>query len=123
MDIIKGIKEVGDVVRKADNIDLYRQILDLQREAMELVEENNDLRKEIAQMKESNELQESLIVEDNFYFKKKNNDLDGPFCTACWDQSSKLIRLNVVEHYPSSYYSSCPVCNTHMSIDSRLANR
>src|SRR5699024_2102859 len=120
MDIIKGIKEVADVVRKADNIDLYRQILDLQKEALDLVEENNNLRKEITKMKEDKDIHDSLIVKDNFYFKEVDESAEGPFCTACWDQNNKLIRLNVIKPYSDMHYTSCPVCNTQLDIDTKL---
>jgi hypothetical protein len=42
MGIVDNIKDVAKTVRQIDNIELYKQILDLQGEGMELVEENNE---------------------------------------------------------------------------------
>lgn len=108
MSIIDGIKDIANIVRKADNIDLYRQILELQQEALELVEENFNLKKELREAKESTELQERLIFENNTYFIKDEHKTEGPYCATCWDNEKKLIRMfdygDGIGHY-------CNVCH------------
>jgi|SRR5690625_2462112 len=94
MDIIKGIKEVADVVRKADNIELYRQILDLQKEALDLVEENHELKNEIRELKKVPDLQKKLTFKNNAYYLDNDDVADGPFCSTCWDARDMLVRLH-----------------------------
>ncbi|OAK70084.1 hypothetical protein [Lederbergia galactosidilytica] len=110
MDIIKGIKDVAEVVRKADNIGLYAQILDLQKEALELVEENSKLKRRIELFQDNKHIQENLIVSDNRYFLNLNEKEDGPFCTACWDSESKLIRLHEDNYGQGVIVHRCPIC-------------
>ena len=47
MSLYDGIKDVAKVIQKADNIDLYKQLLDLGQQAL-------DMQAEIAQLKEEN---------------------------------------------------------------------
>ena len=43
-----GIKNVADIVKKADNLELYAMLLDLQSKALELQEENAQLKQQLA---------------------------------------------------------------------------
>ena len=108
MSIIDNIKSVASLIQKADNIELYRKILDLQYEAMELVQQNNELRNQLIELKEKLSTQDSLVFKNNKYWKKiDDNKHDGPFCSKCWDVDKKLVRHN--NH--NSGYMSCPNCN------------
>lgn len=60
MGIIDNIKDIASIVQKADNIDLYSRILDLQKEAMDLVWQNNELKSEIRKLKEENNINNKL---------------------------------------------------------------
>lgn len=105
MNIIDGIKEVAQVVRKADNIELYRQILDLQQEAMELVEANYRLRNELRELSDIKEIQSELVFKDNVYQLNSDGEI-GFYCTTCWDVNNKLVRL----HENSYEMVYCPIC-------------
>ena len=47
-----------------------------------------------------------VILKDGFYYKE---DGDGGFCTGCYDNSKKLIR---VKQLPGLIMQQCPVCKT-----------
>lgn len=108
MSIIDNIKDVANVVRKADNIDLYRQILDLQQEALELVEENYELKGKLREIRKSTELHEKLTFESNSYFIKDEHKKDGPYCATCWDYEDKLVRMY---EYGDNMGHYCNVCH------------
>ena len=61
MGLYEGIKDVAKVVQQADNIELYRQLLDLSAQALDLQAENSKLKEEIADLKKA-KLAESDIV-------------------------------------------------------------
>ena len=46
MSIIDNIKSITTTIRQIDNIELYRRILDLQAEIINVVSENQELRQE-----------------------------------------------------------------------------
>ena len=51
MGVVDNVKAAIEIVQKADNLDRYRRLLDLQREVGELEEENRSLRaREIVQI-------------------------------------------------------------------------
>jgi uncharacterized protein YfcZ (UPF0381/DUF406 family) len=53
MSLIGDIKSIGEVIQKADNIDLYRKILNLQSEAMSVMESLNEKKRKIGSLKKS----------------------------------------------------------------------
>jgi hypothetical protein len=105
MSIIGDIKSIGEIVQKADNIELYRKILDLQYEAMNVIQQMNELKEQNRVLKEKLETVENLTFKDKVYFKNGDSE---PFCSKCWDADSKLIRL----HGDGEGWFQCPSCKT-----------
>jgi hypothetical protein len=98
------IKSIGEVIQKADNIDLYRKLLDLQAEAITVLEKLSELKKENKGLKEKLETGK-LTFKDKMYFLKGDKN---PFCSKCWDVDGKLIRL----HGDGEGWFQCPACKT-----------
>ena len=48
-----SVKEVAGIIQKADNIELYSKILDVQKEAIDLIEENRKLKNKICELEET----------------------------------------------------------------------
>ena len=113
MNIIDNIKSVAKIIQKADNIELYQKILDVQAEALEVVEENNKLREENGKLKEKLEIKKKLKYKDNAYWiestDKKEGEKDEPFCSRCWDVDKNLVRLHPCGN-PAFY--NCPNCKS-----------
>ncbi len=94
MGVIENVKEIANIVRQIDNIELYRQIVDLQGEVVGLVEENGRLKHEVANLKEKLTVKGKLVVKDDCYWLPDDSgNLDGPFCTTCWDTEKQLVRM------------------------------
>lgn len=106
MSLIEDLKDTVKIIQKIDNLDLYRKILDLQAEVMDLVEENRNLKLQLQN-------KDSIIFTDSAYWKKiEDNKFDGPFCPRCWDYESKLIRL--IKH--QGYHPKCPQCKNFVEL-------
>ncbi|MGM7723740.1 hypothetical protein [Metabacillus sp. Hm71] len=105
MSIISDIKSVAEVVQKADNIDLYRKLLDVQAEAMDLMEKYNNLKEENKLLKEQLETAGKMTYKDKMYFREDDKD---PYCSKCWDVDRKLVRM----HGDTPYWFQCPSCKT-----------
>lgn len=96
MGLLDNAKEAVQLVQKIDNIELYRKILDLQADALKMVEENATLKNQIKSLEEKLKIKDSLTFENNDYWiKREDGSKDGPFCTHCWDREQKLVRLNL----------------------------
>lgn len=64
----------------------------------ELLEENQALKEQVRKLLKDQKIYDNLTVKDNCYFiEKENGDLDGPFCTRCWDKWKKLTRLTIMD--------------------------
>jgi len=108
MSIIDNIRNVADVLRKADNIELYRQILDLQADASKILDENRELKEKLKELETSLQQQEDVEFKNNAYWKK--SDGDGPYCVPCWDGKGKLMRMIDDDGYVSCPNSECHYC-------------
>jgi hypothetical protein len=98
MSVIDTAKEAVMLVQKIDNIELYRKILDLQSDALKMVEENGKLKEEIKELEKAFQIKDQLIFENNHYYVLKDDSKDGPYCTYCWDKDRKLVRLHKDDH-------------------------
>ena len=107
MGVIENAKELVSLVRKFDNIELERKIVDVQGDLILLVQENHVLQGKVRELREQLELRENLVAGVNVYWcKTDESERDGPFCTACLDSKGKLVRLR--SHSDEDWF--CPVC-------------
>jgi len=105
MGIVENIKETAKLIQKIDNIDLYRRILDLQAEVMELVDENRRLKEQL-------QVRSELTFDKGAYWLGKDEKTrDGPFCSRCWDVDRKLVRIRCAP----GYTPVCPQCNAYFA--------
>ncbi len=72
----------------------------MQKRISELEKENEDLVEKL-------KIKDSLEFENNAYWITKEDKKEGPFCTCCWDDDKKTIRMQPNNH--PAYYS-CPKC-------------
>ena len=95
MGIIDNTKEVVKLVQQIDNIELYRKILDLEGEVIELVQENREKDQTIEQLKEAMKLKGKMVCEHSAYYQvdEEGNKIAGPFCTNCFDNEYATRRL------------------------------
>jgi hypothetical protein len=75
-------------------MELQQHILSMQAVIHDLAAENRELAMKLEAADKTQEVEESLIYGDHVYFRRKaGGGIDGPFCTTCWDDSKKLVRL------------------------------
>lgn len=93
--IYDAIKDVAKVAQQADNIDLYKQLLDisadaleLQNQVFELAEENRKLKAELNGEKNVTRHSEGL------YITLSDDEQEIHYCSTCWGSDKKLIQLN-----------------------------
>lgn len=115
MGIYEAIKDAANIASKADNIELYRLLIDVQKESLDLLEENRQLKLKIAELEDNKGIDESLIYNNNSYFLKDDTRYIEPYCTRCWDADRKLIRLHI-EEWPdrSNLSGECPSCKSRV---------
>ncbi|MGH7514762.1 MAG: hypothetical protein ACREOQ_17790 [Gemmatimonadales bacterium] len=94
MGIVETVKDVATLVQKADNIELYQKILELQGQIMSLLEESHGLKAELRDYRDRLRFEGGLEFRDNMYWHRQaEGEADGPFCSTCWDTEAKAVRL------------------------------
>lgn len=81
-------------------IALQKELLEIQREAVALQQQNITLTNEVNELKKRQELGSTLQYDGYVYWSKGQDEYDGPFCSSCWDDRYKLIRLT---HIPGNF--------------------
>ncbi len=107
MGIVDSIRILATTVRKYKDPDLLEQVINLQTNVLELQDRVRVLEEENALLRKRVTIQGTLVINDGVYFEDTpSGNFLGPYCTRCWDVTSKLVRLMVLE----DGYATCPEC-------------
>ena len=93
MGFYDAMKDAVNLAQKADNIELYRQLLDLSAQALDLQEENRRLKEEIADLRKGKDLESKIIRYKQTYLTLQDDDKMLKYCAVCWDSERKLIQM------------------------------
>jgi len=104
MGVVDSVKEVVELVRKIDNVELYRKILDLQSEINELTRENMTLEQDVEKLKKALAFQDKLTFKAPFWFAEGD---PVPFCPRCWEADKEAIHVVVAR---DGIACKCPEC-------------
>lgn len=109
MGFYDAMKDAVALAQKADNIELYRQLLDLSAQALDLQDEVVKLREENAELKKGKDIESRLIRHHQPFLTLSKDQLNIKYCATCWDNERKLIQMK-----PTSPLSTpellCNVC-------------
>lgn len=107
MGLYEGIKDVAKVVQQADNVELYKQLLDLSAQALEMQAEISRLKEENAILKKKEDISTKIVRHQALYLTKQGESSNIKYCSHCWDSEELLIQLKCFEH--NGQYE-CPHC-------------
>jgi len=115
MSFVDNIKEVVKIVQQIDNTELYRKLLDVQAEILEITEQLKSKDEKIKELEKALQLKGKMICENSAYFivDENQNKTDGPFCTKCFDVDHIICRLiNAPKHGEGHQWEwvQCPKC-------------
>lgn len=107
MGFYDAMKEVLNLAQKADNIELYRQLLDLSGQALDLQEEVAHLRAENAELKNRRDIAGRIVRHKETYISLQDDTLGLCYCAHCWDNDNRLMQL-ICDEEDGSF--KCPHC-------------
>ena len=108
MGIIENAKEIADIIKKYDDIELNRKIVELEGEIIELTRTNRLLEEEIEELKQLVSLTKQMNWKKPFYYIEGD---ETPFCPNCWEAGKNTIHLTNTGTIRNPWY--CPKCKTH----------
>ena len=114
MGFYDAMKDAINMAQKADNIELYRQLLDLGAQALELQAEVARLREENQQLREKANLESRIIRHRVPYITLKDDTDEIVYCSNCWDSNRVLVQMLVYQSYGYDTFR-CHTCKSHFS--------
>ena len=88
----EAIKDGIVVAQQADNVPLVRELIDAQKQILDLVAENQKLREQIKGMQETADIAGKIERHEDAYITLAD-DLDKRiYCSCCWDTKKMLVQ-------------------------------
>lgn len=112
MGLYDAMKDAVALAQKADNVELYRQLLDLSAQALDMQAEIAKLREENAELRKGKDVESKIVRHDIPIITLKDDSADIKYCANCWDSQRKLIQMHVYMSYGSLTYR-CHSCGLH----------
>lgn len=106
MSFYDAIKDAASLAQKADNIELYRQLLDLSAQALDLQAEVARLKEENAELKRRRDIADRVIRHEEPCITLEGDTTELYYCSHCWDSERLLIQLSC--HANGTFV--CPHC-------------
>lgn len=93
MAMVPNYKDIVDLIKKGSTLEAQEKIMELREAAIQLQEENLELRQRVKNLEEQIALRAKVTWEKPYYWVDDSGRRDGPYCQTCYDNDSKLIRL------------------------------
>lgn len=106
MGLYDAMKDAINLAQKADNIELYRQLLDLSAQALELQAEVARLKEENAELKKRRNVADRVVRHEEPCITLEGDTTALYYCSHCWDSEQLLIQLSC--HANGTFV--CPHC-------------
>ena len=107
MGAIENIKEVAELIKAYNNIDLNRKIVALEDEIRELNRDKNRLQDRVEEQERALKFMGELKAKDGLLWHETDPI---PFCRACWDSKRSAIHLNRLIFTKDGNRYECPIC-------------
>ncbi len=113
MGAVENIKEVAELIKKYNNLELNRKIVALEDEVLELTRDKRRLENRMEEQERALKFQGELTFREPFYFLPGDKT---PYCAACWE--SKRLAVHVADSWDPVRYNhrECPTCHHHYAI-------
>lgn len=105
MGIIENAKEVADLIQKIGDIELYRKIVTLEGQIIDLTREKRNLEAKVESLSGTLAFQQKLVFKKPLYYAEGDQV---PYCSLCWESKKEAIHL-VGPSRDNSY--ECKNCN------------
>lgn len=107
MGLYDGIKDVAKILQEADNIDLYKKLLELSAQALEMQNKIDLLTLENKKMKDVSEITNKIERHSETYVTLNDDDKKIHYCSRCWDKDKNLVQIAK----RTNNLFVCPDCN------------
>ena len=110
MAIYDIVKDAIGIAQKADNIELYKTLLEIGQMALDLQNENAELKKKIDDLTQSKQFEQDIIRHAEPYYTLKSDGENSSiyYCSTCLGKENKKIQMAPL----GDGKLWCPACKT-----------
>lgn len=94
MDVYQLVRDLIEETKKEKNLEMVDQLIEIKLFLSEIQNENNDLKRRIAELEQASITEEDLELQPQGYYIKKSEKEEGKnikYCAACWNNTKKLM--------------------------------
>jgi hypothetical protein len=110
---LDALKAALDVAKSINNLELQRQLIDVQGQILDLQLENAGLKEKLRSTEDFKTLSVGLEFDKNCYWRPVGDKKEGPFCSPCLDTKRVLVRMHQLENG----YARCPSCDSGTQLE------
>lgn len=110
MGIVDSAKELADLIKKVGDVELYRKIVELEGEIIELTRQTRTQEEEIERLKGLVATKEKMVFRKPFYFLENDPQ---PYCPKCWEVDKIAVHLDGPSEVVAGPRYDCPNCKTY----------
>ncbi|MEG0692174.1 MAG: hypothetical protein RR444_03740 [Oscillospiraceae bacterium] len=115
----EAIKDGISVAQQADNLPLVQNLIEAQKQIMELINENSELKSQVKSLEDKNKLSSRIIRHKDAYITLRDDNDELVYCSNCWDNYEKLVQAQTNDN--GTYF--CKACNTHGYYNKKLRDK
>jgi hypothetical protein len=112
--VVDNVKDIADLVKKIGDIELYKKILALEVEVMDLTRDKRRADDKVEELERTLQFKAKLTFAEPFYWL--DNDKT-PYCPACWEDKHKGIHLVASYEREQEGRFDCPTCKKMYVVD------
>ena len=107
MGIVDNIKDAADLAKKVGDIELYRKIVHLEGEVMDLTREKRQAEEKIEELQRKLALRNKMEFKQPFYYQPGDTV---PFCPRCYEKDITAVHLFLEIDRADLRCWDCPDC-------------
>jgi hypothetical protein len=109
MGVLDEMKEIGDLIKKAGDIELYRKIVKLEGEVTELTRDKRRAEEKNEELQRALKFKTELEFREPFYWLKGDSV---PYCPVCWEDKTKAVHIVYSHRNSHGEYWDCKTCRS-----------
>lgn len=106
MSILSNAKEIADLVKQLGDIELYRKIVELEGEIIDLTRSNREMEDQIEGLRSQLRKTSEMNFRPPFYFIDYDST---PYCARCWEVDGLQVHLTDTKTMGSPW--KCASCH------------
>jgi hypothetical protein len=119
MGVVENLKDAADLVRKAGQMELYKQLSAAEDEVREIAREKRRLEDRVEELNRALAFKEEVVFKAPLYYPKQGDQT--PYCARCWEKDRHAVHVIVNWNDEAGIQWHCPDCKTNYTIRSGQA--